>query len=93
MIEFNVPYRIDLRGDRYVAANLGVTFFEHGGKERVTEMIKGLKEQYGEWINENEIACTFDVKVEYEIDHTCTLISVIRFEHEADAMAFKLVWL
>ena len=93
MIEFTVPYKIDLRGDKFVATNLGVTYFEYGGEERVTEIIKGAKEHYGDWLDENEIAHTFDVKVEYEVDHTCTLISVIRFDNEEDAMAFKLVWL
>ncbi len=93
MIEFNVPYKIDLRGDRYVATNMGVTYFEVGGIDRISEMKKGLKEHYSAWLNENEIEYTFAVKIEHEVDNTCTLMAVIQFDNEEDAMAFKLVWL
>ena len=93
MIEFNVPYRIDEYGDKYVATNMGVTFFEVGGVDRISEMKNGLNEHYGAWLNENKIEYTFAIKIEYEVDNTCTLMAVIQFDNETDAMAFKLVWL
>lgn len=93
MIELNTPYKIDKIGDRYVAINMGVTYYEVVGVDRISEMKKGLKEQYGDWLNENKIEYTFAVKIDHEVDNTCTLTAMIQFNSEADAMAFKLVWL
>jgi len=62
-------------------------------KELVDDMIKKMENLYKEWLEENQIDYIFKVTVTENEPESCfEFESIIIFENDDEAMAFKLVF-
>lgn len=93
MIELMVPHKIYSTG-KVMGLKMSNSYHsvDLGDKEKT--IISGLRDLYSFWFKENNITnYKLAVQTIFNKDESITLLSMIQFNDDADAMAFKLVWL
>lgn len=94
MIELKVPYRV-LPTGKVMGLRMGNAYHSVDYSDQERKIFTGLRDLYYAWLKENDIT-EYGLVVQTipnKEDGSTTLLSMIHFNHEEDAMAFKLVWL